>query len=285
MPDLPIYPSFHPATVRQGLSFEERALLARDAGFHATAFDVQGAVEFDRENHSGAAKALLKRLNLEPSGWGGGPSVFSADRDFEEALVELERNAAFAANFGALACATFVPNRTDRPLDESLDLAALRLGVIADLLSGHGFSLGIEFCGPDMFHNKPFEFLTGVTGTMEIVRASGASNIGVLADSFHLYCSGSTAGELSDLANGKVTGVHINDAPHADVSTLMDADRVMPGDGVIPLTDFLTSLDRAGYRGPAEVELFNPKYRSLEPLAAATEARKKAEKAIQTALN
>ena len=65
----------------------------------------------------------------------------------------------------------------------------------------------------------------------------------------------------------------------------MDADRVMPGDGVIPLTDFLTSLDRAGYRGPAEVELFNPKYRSLDPLEAATEARKKAEQAIQTAFS
>ena len=133
-----------------------------------------------------------------------------------------------------------------------------------------------------MFRDKPFEFLTGVAGTMEIAQAAGAGNIGVLADSFHLFCSGAKPNDLPTFAKGRVSGVHINDAPHDDVSTLMDADRVMPGDGVIPLTNFLKAIGGAGYRGPAEVELFNPEYRRLDPLEVATEARKKTEQAIQT---
>ena len=56
MTDLPIYPSFHSATVKQGLSFEERARLASDAGYRATAFDVQGGLDFDRDHGPGAAK-------------------------------------------------------------------------------------------------------------------------------------------------------------------------------------------------------------------------------------
>ena len=267
------------------MSFEERARLASEAGFRATALDVPGALEFERDNHPGAAKALLKRHGLEPSGWGGAPSVFASEQDFDQGLRQLEVSAAFAAGAGAGNCAAFIPNRTDRPQDESLDLVSQRLGVIADVLSDHGFSLGLEFCGPDMFKEKPFKFLTGVSGAMRIARASGATNIGVLADSFHLFCSGSTPYDIPALANGNVKAVHINDAPHDDVSTLLDPDRVMPGDGVIPLTQFLQALDRAGYAGPAEVELFNPRYREIDPLDAATEARVKAEQAIQTAFS
>ncbi len=285
MTDLPIYPSFHSATIKQGLSFEERARLASDAGYRATAFDVQGGLEFDREHGTGAAKGLLMNHGLEPSGWGGAPSVFASEEDFEKGLRQLEVNAAFAADAGAGNCAAFIPNRTDRPQDESLELVARRLAAIAEVLRDHGFSLGLEFCGPDMFKDKPFRFLTGVSGAMEIARASGAANIGVLADSFHLFCSGSTPEDIPALASGEVKAVHINDAPHDDVSTLLDADRVMPGDGVIPLTRFLLALDEAGYAGPAEVELFNPKYREIDPLDAATEARVKAESAIQTAFN
>ena len=285
MTDLPIYPSFHPATVKQGLSFEERARLANKAGYRATAFDVQGGLEFDGEHGPGAAKRLLKSHGLEPSGWGGAPSVFASEEDFENGLRQLKVSAAFAADAGAGNCAAFIPNRTDRPQDESLKLVARRLAAIADVLCDHGFSLGLEFCGPDMFKDKPFEFPTGVSGAMEIARASGAANIGVLADSFHLFCSGSTPEDIPALASGEVKAVHINDAPHDDVSTLLDPDRVMPGDGVIPLTRFLQALDEAGYAGPAEVELFNPKYREIDPLDAATEARVKAENAIQAAFN
>ena len=285
MTDLPIYPSFHPATVKQGLSFEERARLASEAGYRATAFDVQGALEFDRDNQPGAARALLKRHGLEPSGWGGAPSVFASEDDFEQGIRQLEVSAAFAADAGAGNCAAFIPNRTDRPQDESLELVSQRLAAIADVLNDHGFSLGLEFCGPDMFKDKPFAFLTGVSGAMEIAQASGAANIGVLADSFHLFCSGSTPEDIPALASGNVKAVHINDAPHDDVSTLLDPDRVMPGDGVIPLTRFLQALDQAGYAGPAEVELFNPRYREIDPLDAAIEARVKTERAIRTAFS
>lgn len=285
MTDLPIYPSFHPATVKQGLSFEERARLASEAGYRATAFDVQGALQFDRDHGPGAAKALLKSHGLEPSGWGGAPSVFASDEDFESGLRQLEVSAAFAAEAGAGNCAAFIPNRTDRPQDESLELVSRRLAAIANVLDDHGFSLGLEFCGPQMFKDKPFAFLTGVSGAMEMARASGAANIGVLADSFHLFCAGSTPEDIPALANGNVKAVHINDAPHDDVSTLLDPDRVMPGDGVIPLTRFLQALDEAGYAGPAEVELFNPKFREIDPFEAATEARVKADNAIRTAFS
>ena len=65
MTDLPIYPSFHSATVKQGLSFEERVRLASEAGYRATAFDVQGGLDFDRDHGAGAAKALLKSRGLD----------------------------------------------------------------------------------------------------------------------------------------------------------------------------------------------------------------------------
>ena len=284
MADLPIYPSFHPATIKQGLSFAELARLAKDAGFRATAFDVEGAIAYDGENGPGTAIALLDGYGLEPSGWGGAPHVFASDADFEKGLRRLKTLAAFATDANAPNCMIFIPNRSGRPREEALELVAQRLKAIAEVLDRHGARLGIEWCGPQAFDTEPFEFYTGVEGTMTMAGAAGSANVGVVADSFHLFCSESKPEDLPSLAHNRVYGVHINDAPHDAIGTLQDADRVMPGDGVIDLGGFITALVRAGYAGPAEVELFNPKFRELDPLEVSKESRHKSERIIEAAL-
>ena len=77
---------------------------------------------------------------------------------------------------------------------------------------------------------------------------------------------------------------HFNDAPASPPQfEQTDADRVYPGDGILPLKTFLKDLDAIGYEGFLSLELFNPQYwtRDLEEVAAT--GREKTEAVMRSA--
>jgi sugar phosphate isomerase/epimerase len=67
---------------------------------------------------------------------------------------------------------------------------------------------------------------------------------------------------------------HLNDAPPKPPREIEDADRVLPGRGVIRLTSLIRELRARGYRGPWSLETFNPEYWSQDPLQIATLGRR-----------
>ena len=67
--------------------------------------------------------------------------------------------------------------------------------------------------------------------------------------------------------------VHLNDAPPKPPRTIEDADRLLPGRGVIRLAELVATLRTAGYRGPWSLETFNPDYWAAPAEAIAAEGR------------
>jgi sugar phosphate isomerase/epimerase len=59
--------------------------------------------------------------------------------------------------------------------------------------------------------------------------------------------------------------------------------RIIPGDGVSPLTRILGKLADKGYAGPLSVELFLPKFQQGDPFEVAREIRQKAEAVMRRA--
>ena len=59
--------------------------------------------------------------------------------------------------------------------------------------------------------------------------------------------------------------------------------RLIPGDGVSPLTKILRKLSAKGYSGPLSVELFMPKFQQADPYEMAREIRRKAERVMRQA--
>lgn len=53
---------------------------------------------------------------------------------------------------------------------------------------------------------------------------------------------------------------HIDDSEDYPIGTLTDANRVWPGEGVIPLKEILNTLKQIGFNKVATIELFNPQY-------------------------
>ena len=52
-------------------------------------------------------------------------------------------------------------------------------------------------------------------------------------------------------------------------ATLRKPNRVLPGEGVLPVKDLVRRLERAGYRGPYSLELFNETLLAMDPMIVA----------------
>ena len=96
--------------------------------------------------------------------------------------------------------------------------------------------------------------------------------MGVLVDTFHFWAGRSKMADFDELGNAPIALVHLNDVADAPRETLTDAQRVLPGDGVMPLTDIVARIEAAGYDGYYSLELFNEDLWSQEPLEAARRA-------------
>ena len=80
------------------------------------------------------------------------------------------------------------------------------------------------------------------------------ATVGVVADVYHIWWDPELYDELARSA-GRVVGFHVSDwlVPVHDI--LMN--RGMMGDGVIELRRIREAVERTGYAGPIEVEIFN----------------------------
>ena len=66
---------------------------------------------------------------------------------------------------------------------------------------------------------------------------------------------------------------HINDAEDLPLDQLTDAQRLLPGLGILKLKDMLEAFRRIGYDQVASVETFRPEYWERDPFELAREAK------------
>ena len=107
----------------------------------------------------------------------------------------------------------------------------------------------------------------------------------LLLDVYHLYKGGSDFHGLKLLHGRAVPMFHMNDYP-ADPprETIVDADRVWPGDGVAPMGQVLRDLKAVGFRGWLSLELFNPTYDKRPARTVARTGLRKMKSAVAKAL-
>jgi sugar phosphate isomerase/epimerase len=141
----------------------------------------------------------------------------------------------------------------ETPSEAELDKAADRLHAAADLAAGFGVRLGIEFL-------KGARLVSTLPTALALARRAAHPNLGVVLDTFHLYAGASKLEDLALLADapGFLSFVHLNDVPDARPRELwVDADRVLPGDGSLPLGAIVAGIRLAGFQGYVSLELFN----------------------------
>ncbi len=121
---------------------------------------------------------------------------------------------------------------------------------------------------------------------MFVVIESGHPKACFLPDVYHTYKGGSDFHGYKQLSAHAVQVFHMNDYP-ADPprETIRDSDRVMPGDGIAPITQILRDLIANGSRAVLSLELFNPVYWKQDALDVAETGLAKMKNAVNKALN
>ena len=262
----------------RGLSLLDAITLARDAGFAGLSFDSRAAARTVDERGLVAVQDQFAQAGVKPAIWNL-PVAWREDDQWEADLRELRRLAATARELGATRTATYMPSGSDeRPFEENFNWHVARLRPIAEVLRDEGCRFGIEFLGPKTYRAAfRHEFIHTLDGVMELLTAIGTGNVGVLLDSWHLYTSGGTLGDLQRLTNHDVVVVHVNDAPTGIArDEQIDTVRALPMEtGVIDLVGFMQALRKIGYDGPVMPEPFSQRINDLaatDPEAAAREA-------------
>jgi 2-keto-myo-inositol isomerase len=183
--------------------------------------------------------------------------------DFRTLEADLEARLEICRAIGA-AYLLIVPPRVAE-LNERAALAGIRDGLMLarDRAAASGVKVAFEFLG---FFDCPIGTPHAAAAAVE-----GLVDVDLVLDSCHWHASG--AGPLDAFPVERIAMVHLNDAPAKPPREIEDADRVLPGEGVIRLQQMLGALGSRGYSGPWSLETFNPGYWEEDPASVARRGR------------
>jgi len=138
---------------------------------------------------------------------------------------------------------------------------------LASIAERHNVALAFEFLWQKDCSVQTLELAD------EIIQKVNRRNIGLVIDSFHFYVGGSTIKMIDALDSKRLFIFHINDAEYLPLDRLTDAHRLLPGLGILKLTEIIEALRRIGYDQVASVETFRPEYWERDPFELAREAK------------
>jgi 2-keto-myo-inositol isomerase len=164
------------------------------------------------------------------------------------------------------------PDRTKWEAVRDNTVTSLR--AMSEIAAGHKVSIAFEFLG------FPWCSVRTAAQGWEIVRATDRANVGMVIDTCHFYAGNSTLDSVRAISAKKLAVFHINDVEKMPKEKITDANRLFPGDGVIPLKEIIGAVRGTGFDGVASVEIFRPEYWQRDPLAVAKEAKNKSERVL-----
>jgi 2-keto-myo-inositol isomerase len=126
-------------------------------------------------------------------------------------------------------------------------------------------------------------FISTLTTLLKMTRAAAHPNMSPLLDCYHFWSGLNKLEDLDLIRPGEIGHVHFQDVPDMPRELLDNTTRIIPGDGISPLTTILRKLADKGYAGPLSVELFLPKFQQGDPFEVAREIRQKAEAVMRQA--
>lgn len=129
----------------------------------------------------------------------------------------------------------------------------------------YGISLLYEMLG---FPDAAFNTLDAAWEICQVV------HVPLVLDTFHLAIARVPLNSIERLPCEAIGLIHVSDALIAGKQAweVTDVDRVLPGEGGLPLQEILQAIRTTEYNGRVSVEVFHPKYSLLPPEAVAQDA-------------
>lgn len=110
----------------------------------------------------------------------------------------------------------------------------------------------------------------------EIVRRADHPNIGLILDSFHTLARRIDVASIRAIPRDRIFIVQLADAPQIEMDLLHWSRhyRNMPGQGDLPVVEFMRAVAATGYDGVLSLEIFNDQFRGGSPKAIAVDGKR-----------
>jgi 4-hydroxyphenylpyruvate dioxygenase len=110
----------------------------------------------------------------------------------------------------------------------------------------------------------------------EAVRRAEHPAVGLVLDTFHILARKTELTSLESIPSDRIFLVQLADAPVLNMDYLSWSRhyRCFPGQGALPLNDFMTALAVTGYDGILSLEIFNDEFRAGLPRSVAIDAQR-----------
>jgi 4-hydroxyphenylpyruvate dioxygenase len=107
-------------------------------------------------------------------------------------------------------------------------------------------------------------FIFDYRDSWEVVRRADHPAVGLTLDTFHIFSRKTDLRAIESIPGDRIFLVQIADAPNLSMDHLSWSRhyRCFPGQGELPLHEFMNSLMQTGYDGPLSLEIFNDQFRS-----------------------
>ena len=200
----------------------------------------------------------------------GGMFPAASETERAERIDDNRRAIDEAATLGAEVLVLVCGAAPDRDLAAARAMVAEGIAAVAPYAAERGVRLGIEPLHPAFAAER--SCITTIREARLIAERFEPANVGVVVDVYHVWWDPERAEEIARLGD-RIAGYHVNDWLVPAKNVLMN--RGMMGDGVIELRRIRAEVERAGYRGPIEVEIFNEQLweRPLDDIVRLTKER------------
>ena len=259
-------------------SFEEDVRAYAEAGWTAFEMYLGKASSYIEKHDIGSLTRLVESSGLKPVAISGhAVKAFSSPAEIESNELEFRQTLDIMA---AVSCPVIAfgddgpsnlagaPNmreeglaERDRAYRKYLARFARQVAKLADMAKPRGVSMALEMNWCSLCRS--------VITAAEVIELADRENVGLVFDTAHFACSHSRLADL-DRVQGKIIAGHLNDMRNCPPEVRdVNNDRTIPGDGVLPLTDWLEKVEECGYNGWHAVEIFSADLWAESPLTIA----------------
>ncbi|GMV83766.1 MAG: hypothetical protein AMXMBFR7_49500 [Planctomycetota bacterium] len=244
--------AMHEITTRDG-SFDDHIKAYAESGWKHFEINLWKAGETIQRDGAAAVARRVRDAGLACVGATG--HAFKTFGSAEERQKDLDAIRQAGETMQALECSALVvggggpPDQDKSKHGEYLERHAEHLRTAADA----GRPFGITLCVEVNWTSLCKSFRTA----RKLVELAAHPNVGLVWDPAHFVSTPSRVEDLVD-CRGRFRHAHLNDIREVCWEVMnINADRVIPGEGILPLRDWTNAVSAAGYDGWHCLELFS----------------------------
>jgi 4-hydroxyphenylpyruvate dioxygenase len=150
-----------------------------------------------------------------------------------------------------------------------IDRAAADLHALGERAARHGIRVGFEALAWG-------RHISDYRDAWEAVRRADHRAIGLVLDTFHIFARKTDLKPLGAIPRDRIFLVQVADAPLLDMDSLSWSRhfRNFPGQGELPLLDFMAALQATGFDDLLSLEIFNDQFRAGSARSVAVDGRR-----------